>query len=345
MNARYNGKTLEYDPDVISFVGVYDYVNQLTELWFGMGMAYQVNDKLGLGATFFGCYRGQSYQLTNYVKEIEKSDTSQVFRTQTNDESLEYNVFRLLTKFGLSYLNGRWKAGLTLTTPSIPQYGKGDAQRENSVIAASDNPLDSEDNFLIMDSKTGEKANYRHPLSIGLGVEYKTGKTRIALSAEYFFRLAPYHLIEPDAAALVYPPSYLDSANYRTLIDNYLHVEIATRPVLNVGLGFSQAVYRNITLLLGAYTDFSSYENSAQSNELLSGYGDYNIYHLAAGLSYFRKKQSISLGFTYAFAPSKQVPPYAIINQTADFTENARLSAYSYTFVLGYTYYFSKFSE
>ena len=350
INTRYTGTesgSAPSDPDqpVLNFVGVYDYVNQLNELWFGMGVAYQVSDKLGLGATFYGCYRGQSYQLTNYVKEFEGADTNRVFRTETNDEAVNYNTFRLLIKLGLSYANGPWKLGLTLTTPSIPQYGKGDVQRENSVIAVSEDPADMADNFLIMDKKTGVKASYRHPLSIGIGAEYQTVKTRIAISAEYFFGIGNYYLLEPEETPFVYPPSYLDSASYGPLIDSYLHVENSSRPVLNVGIGCSQVIYKKLTLLLGAFTDFSSYEKPDNSNGLLHGFSNFDIYHLSTGISYQRPKQTISLGFSYAFTPSSKIPPYAIINQTPDFTDKARLSAYSYAVVLGYTYYFAKFSE
>jgi hypothetical protein len=350
MNTRYTAQASgadQVDPDTtdISFVGVYDYVNQLNELWFGMGVAYPLSDELGLGATFYSSYRGQSYQLTNYVKEVEYLDTNQVFRTQTNDQAVNYHTFRLLIKFGMSYSLGPWKFGLTVTTPSVGQYGKGDVQRENSVITVSENPSDMEDNFLIMDRKTGEKARYRHPLSIAVGAEYKTAKTRLAVSAEYFFRIGVYHLLEPDAAPFVYPPSYLDSANYKPLTDNYLHVENAARPVLNIGIGYSQVIYKKLTLLLGAYTDFSSYDQTAETDDLLHGFGGFDIYHGSAGLAYHRQKQTISLGFSYAFAPSKQVPPYTIINQTPDFTDNALMSAHSYSVILGYTYYFAKFSE
>ena len=346
MNTRYTSGTSQAGvPAATNFVGAFDYVNQLNEQWFGMGIGYQLSERLGVGATFYSCYRGQSYQLTNYVQEVEPVDSHNVFRTQTHDEAINYNTFRLITKLGISYTNGLWKLGLTLTTPSVGLYGEGDVQRENSVITVSEDPSDMEDNFLIMDRKTGVDAKYRHPLSIGFGAEYQTANTRLTVSAEYFFKIDAYHLVEPDAAPFVYPTSYLDSADYRPMIDSYLHVEMAARPVLNVGIGFSQVIYKKLTLLLGAYTDFSSYEKPDEANELLSGFGGFNAYHFSTGLSYSRQKQSITLGFTYAFTPSNDIPPYTIINQNPDFTDNARISAHTYAVVLGYTYYFAKFSE
>jgi hypothetical protein len=346
MNARYTAKDSPTgETSTTSYVGVFDYINQLNEQWFGMGVGYRISEKLGIGATFFSSYRGQSYQLTNYVQEVEQDDLQSVFRTQTNDEAIKYSTFRLLTKFGLSYTEGPWKFGITLTTPSVGLYGKGDIQRQNSVITVSENSSDMKENFLIMDRKTGVEANYRHSLSIAFGTEYHTEKTRLAFSAEYFFRIGVYHLLETHAEPFVYPPSYLDSAKYKPLIDNYLHVEMAARPVLNIGIGFSQEVYKKLTLLMGACTDFSSYDQPKEANELLHGFGGFDAYHFSTGLSYHRQKQAITLGFSYALTPSKKVPPYAIINQTPDFTDKAILSAHSFEIVLGYTYYFAKFSE
>ena len=130
MNTRYTSKASQSDPDnpkpsATTFVGAYDYVNQLDEQWLGIGAGYSVSDKLGIGATLFGSYRGQSYQLTNYVREVNYIDPYYVFGTETNDEAVKYTTIGLLAKFGLSYLSGRWKYGLTITTPSLGLYGSG----------------------------------------------------------------------------------------------------------------------------------------------------------------------------------------------------------------------------
>ena len=129
MNTRYTSKASQSDPDnpepeATTFVGAYDYVNQLDEQWLGIGAGYSLSDKLGIGATIFGTYRGQSYQLTNYVREVNYMDPNYVFGTETNDEAVKYTSIRLLAKFGLSYNSENWKYGLTLTTPSVGFYGE-----------------------------------------------------------------------------------------------------------------------------------------------------------------------------------------------------------------------------
>ena len=147
------------------------------------------------------------------------------------------------------------------------------------------------------------------------------------------------------AEPFIYPPSLLDSADIKPAIDNFLHIENAAKSVFNISIGLSQIIYKNFSLLLGASTDFTNYETTDESNELLHGFGGSDIYHFSSGISYKRKKSSLSLGFSYALSPAKQIPPYTVINQTPEFTSNARISSQMYSIVLGYTYYLSKLSE
>jgi hypothetical protein len=347
MNTRYTSTASQNDPEnpipgATTFVGAYDYVNQLDEQWLGMGAGYKLSDELGIGATLFGIYRGQTYQLTNYTREVNYIDPYYTYGTITNDESVKYTSVRMLAKFGMAYVRSKWKFGLTLTTPSFGIYSTGSIQRENSNIIVSENPEDMKDNFLIMDSKSGLTAKYKHPLSVAFGINYQTLKTRIVFSAEYFSRINTYHLLEPVSEPFVYPTSYLDSADIKPLIDSYLHVENASRPVFNAGIGFSQKVFKQFTLLLGAYTDFTSYDKPPEADELLHGSGGFDIYHFCIGSSYHKQKHTVTVGFSCAITPSEHIPPYTIINQTPEFTEKALLTARSYSIILGYTYYFAK---
>jgi hypothetical protein len=345
MNTRYTSDIpASGQASATSYIGGIDYVNQLTEQWFGIGAGYRVSGKLGAGATLFASYRGQSYQFSNYVQEVETIDLHNVFRTQSIDEAVKYSNYQLIAKFGLSYTSGTIKIGTTITTPSVRLFGSGNIQRENSNITVSEYPADMEKNFLIMDRKSGVKALYRHPFSVAAGIEYRSDLTRLSVSAEYFFKTGPYNLMKPASAPFVYPASYLDSASFKPMIDNYMQVEIATRPVLNAGIGYSRKIIDKLTLLLGASTDLSSYKDTEEADRLHGGYGDFDLYHLSAGASYNLQKQSVTLGFTYAFSPSKSIPPYTVINQGQSAGE-AHISSYSYAVILGYTYYFSRSGE
>jgi hypothetical protein len=201
------------------------------------------------------------------------------------------------------------------------------------------------DNYLILETESGIRAKYRHPLSLAWGIDFHTAKTRIALSAEYFFKISTYHMMRSNATPFVYPPSLVNSDTLSTYLDSYLNIDKAAKSVLNVGMGISQTVYKNISVLLGATTDFSSYKPVRETNELLFGLGNWHLFHVSGGVSYRKQKHLLALGLSYAIAPSKEVPPNAIINNSYDQPTEARISSKTYSFILGYTYFFGKNNE
>ena len=68
--------------------------------------------------------------------------------------------------------------------------------------------------------------------------------------------------------------------------------------------------------------------------------GTYTTFQQACHIT--GQKHTVTLGLSYALTPSEHIPPYTIINQSPEVTDEALLSARSYSIVLGYTYYFAR---
>jgi hypothetical protein len=245
----------------------------------------------------------------------------------------------ITAKLGWAYETGRWRLGITLTAPSMQVYGKGSIQREVSLYSASERPGDTATSFLILDRKTSIKTVYHHPFSVAAGVEYRTSKTRLALSAEYFTGIRTYYMMRTESDPLVYPPWVKDSAYTRPFLQGYLNVSNQSRPVLNIAIGMDQYLSKKFSFLLGARTDFSSFKKPEDVDILLHSSGEWDLYHLSAGLSYNTPKQTITLGFNYTFSPKKSLDPYAIINPNSPDGIRSTVSAQSYELILGYTRY------
>ncbi len=342
INSRFTDS--DFDPTLVPpnvrFIGALDYTNQLNEQWLGLGVGYRINDHLSVGGTLFVSYRAQSYQMTNYERLV-LLDVDTLFGSYNNDRNLKFKTFSGLFKFGLAYQTGRWKLGFTVTTPSVQVYGSGDIQREESVVFLAST---AGDGYVVMGRKSGIKAKYHRPLSIGMGVEYATAKTRITFSCEYFARLNPYHIFEPESNPFIYPP-LSDSMKNVIGVGSFLHVVNAARPVFNVAIGFSQDLGTKFTLLLGARTDFSSFsaKDSIEADNFLHMTGSWDLYHLSAGLSYHQKRNTVTIGFKYSFSPPTKLINLGILDPIEeDSPMSPKVYDQSFGLIIGYTYYFPK---
>ncbi|MCX6245917.1 MAG: hypothetical protein NTU98_14580 [Bacteroidetes bacterium] len=340
MNTRFTNRDLAHNPDPNSeFIGAFDYANQLNEQWFGASASYQVNEKHGLGLSLFGSYRGQTYSLSNYIREIRYVDSTARFSTLNIDENIKYGTFVMIIKLGWAFESKRWRVGITMTSPGIWFYGSGSIQREVSIYSATDRPGDTAFSFMVLDRKSSIKTVYKHPFSIAAGVEYHTASTRLALTLEYFTGIKSYSLMQTEADPLVYPPWIKDSADAQEYLKGYLNVNNQAKPVLNVAVGVSQDLSKSFTLMVGGRTDFTSFEKAEGADILLHSAGEWDLYNVSTGLSYHTKKQSITLGFNYTFSPRISTDPYAIINPFSSAGLHSTVFSQTFGVVLGYTHY------
>ncbi len=342
MKSRYSKYGNESETAHESYLGEFSYVNQVNEQWFGVSASYSLNSKLGIGASIFITYRGQTSGVTNNKKNAGGADTLSSLMISNSTESIKYMALGILAKIGIAWETGRWRFGLSLTTPSVGIYGNGSAKREESGYTAGSAPGSTKNTYMIVADNSSAWATYYHPLAIGIGIEYHAPKTRIAVSAEYYSRIGSYYIMEPGNEAFVYPVSLLDSTGMRKKIDQALYLGSAAKPVFNVGLGFSQALGNRFNLILGAHTDYSSYQTPDEINGLIPKTGNWDLYYLSTGLSYHNVRHTFTFGFSYAFSPTKETDPIVIVSPGAENNPMAKLFAQTFGVVLGYTYYFEK---
>jgi long-subunit fatty acid transport protein len=340
MNTRFTNRDLENNPDPnAEFISAFDYSNQMDEQWLGLSASYKINEKHGIGVTLFGSYKWQTYSMTKFIREIRYVDTTVWFNTFNIDEYVDYSMVHLLAKFGWAFETGRWRVGISATSPAIRFYGRGTIQREVSFYSASDRPGDTATSFLILDRKKSVKTYSRYPFALSAGAEYHTSRTRVALTAEFFTGTAAYNMMSTESDPLVYPPWIKDSADVQQYLTGYLNLETQSRPVLNVALGFSQDLSKKFALLLGARTDFSSFKKSENTDILIHDSGEWDLYNVSAGVSYHNQKQTVTLGFSYTFSPKKSIDPYAILNPLSPESLHSTVFSQTFGLILGYTHY------
>jgi len=290
----------------------------------------------------FGYYRGQTSGITIDSREVIPADSSSILNISNNSENMKFMTLGLLFKIGLTYETGRWKFGLTVTTPSLQVYGDGSVRREESFYSSSPAGFTTAQSYVILAESRSGKARYHHPLSIGAGIEFRSRTTRIAVSGEYFVKINPYYNLDPASEPFLYPSGLSDSSGMQEKLDHFLYVENAARQVFNAGIGISQKLWKGLDLLAGGRTDFSSFENTTYSKKSVHGTGIWDLYYVSTGFSYHMERQSLTLGFTYGFSPKMQIEPIAIVSQGTSPQTMANMFAQSFSIVIGYTYYFPR---
>jgi len=328
-------------PGSEQYLGELDFVNQLNEQWFGLCLSYRISKNLGIGITNFGTYRGETSSITDNSRAVLVKDTNASMSLSSSTQTMKYVTVGTLFKLGIDWELKHWRFGFTVTTPSISLYGTGSTRREES-YSSSGKANEDRQPYMIRAEDKSAYANYKHPWSFGLGIEFRTEKTRIALSAEYFLAIKSYNIMSPDANPMIYPASLKDSAQMQNKLEHYLFYSTASRPVLNAAIGLDQMLGKSFSLLLGARTDFSSYTPTEDSRVMTHGTGQWDLYYVSTGLSYHRPKQIITLGFTYGFSLHKQIDPIAIITPGESPEVRSGVFAQSFGIVLGYTYFFPR---
>jgi hypothetical protein len=350
---RYNARVTE-ETDVMElipgdeyYVGAYEFYKSIDEQWGGLGIGYQVSDKIAIGVTQFVSYRYQDYSTSTYVRTIPVVDSSYFLSSRNSHEDLVYYNWRILWKFGISINTDNIDLGFTITTPTVNIFGDNDVQRE---VSFSNIPnfvgegvvLD----FLAIDRQESLKTHYKLPWSFGAGIRYDFGTTRVSLNMEYFTRIKAYDISPADHRPVIYPPN-LYTEELIGKID-FLSVKSKHNAVFNVAVGFEKEMNENIDLLLGARTDFSNFRYDFDTDGIVMKGRSWDLYHLSGGITYKFEKSALTAGLDLMFGYKDGLTNFVNFNDPKDYhglvgvpEDNMRVIDAGGSFIIGYTYYFS----
>ncbi len=251
---------------------------RVEEGWGGRTVAHSLSPSLGIGATWYGVYRGQRTRKELSFQAVSPDGASP---SATGVGDFDYTHVRTLLKLGLAWRAAGWHAGVSLTTPGLGVYGKGKAAYTISITGRDSNGDGSPDPpFLSTETREGLDADWRSPWAIGVGLSRRMNGTRLYASAEWFSAVGAYTVLETAEGA---PGT------------GSLHHQL--RSVLNAGLGFEQVVSDGVSFYAAAHTDFSASPGPAASNVVIS---DWDLYHLSGGASFRVRGNRFTLGASWA---------------------------------------------
>ncbi|OJJ17800.1 hypothetical protein BKI52_28480 [marine bacterium AO1-C] len=333
------------------FIGTASYLSRANEQWVGLTLAYQVSDKFSIGLTQILGYRFQNFKAT-VTGEAVTTDFNNFYTAVVRDEyEMSFDNLKAVWKLGFQWNLNPLKIGLTITSPSVNinplNLSNGRARRESSVANLDRGLTDPEyANYLATDKQDKIPSLYKYPLSVGLGLEYESAKTKIALAAEYFHSLDEYQVLSPQSRPVVRP-----SVIFRDLAtDDFLSFASQSLPVVNFAVGVEHQVNAKWSILAGFRTDYNSYDQVAE--DIGDDISYWDLFHLSAGATFHKKQSDITIGLSYYFGVSFDDTQLYNFDSpldrdylSSDLSNTANTTTRGISLIVGYTHYLNPRSK
>lgn len=294
------------------FIGNFEYENSVIDQWGGVGIAYSPKPNLSIGISTFIAYRNHKFRYGYNTRAITTDPANQFVASFIEAEEIVIDNFRLLWKAGLAYEVGKFKLGLTLTTPSLNVVGFGNASRELSLY---NTPLGSDPNdrsdLVGNDRQENLKSTFKTPWAVGFGFEFELQKHRLMLSSEFFSAISNYRVLNTTVQPFLRP----SGVDYPIPEDEFMTVLSSASAVLNIGIGHQWSVTDKMDILWGFRTDFAAQPNFGDGLEMYMNNISFDIYHFTLGYALKLKKSGLNFGFDYAFSGTRSSGTVANFDQ------------------------------
>ena len=342
--ARLEGKAdlLEevMSPGEEEYVGETSVSSTLKELMVILGGGYKISDNFSIGLSNIVTVRSRNYNRAFSVFVFGNTDE---FETMGRDitQNITYYNLRYSAKFGLMYVRGPWRWGLTLTSPSVNLGGEGTtaskATIQNIEIGGREEPVSG-----VATARQKLETEYKSPFSAALGLNYRGDKFGVGLAAQYFGKVDIYNVLDPKPGSFVRPS---DAAPVFTG-EFALSAPEGAESVVNFAAGYENYLSERWTLYISGRTDFSYFDEDTNVNGIETSISSWDIYHLTSGFAFRKGGSQISFGVLFSQGIDKSyVQQGNISNLTTDnlirdtlFITKAKYS--SFGFLLGFTYSF-----
>jgi hypothetical protein len=234
------------------------------------------------------------------------------------------NVYSLLWKAGLGLNFYPLTVGVTLTTPNLQITGSGEAVLNSTVVRLDTDGDGTPDNSFETDVQQNVSANYKSPLSIGVGAGYFFEHTQLHFAAEWFAEVTAYDVLE------------LESFTSQT---TGLPVTRSLRQVRESVANFAVGIEQDIGERYGGFLSFNT-DNSAYSQESEVSTSGMDIYHATGGMSAIVGRTRWMLGFSYAWGSETTQQPIDLTpgdgGTTTDPVDEVEMSYSRVTFLIGF---------
>jgi hypothetical protein len=280
---------IEQWPGEEDFGGGLEISAKLSELWAGLTWSRGTGGWVGWGVTTYLSI--QSLKANNSLFAEALSDSGQMALFY-DVNTYEGSAYSFLWKMGFGFNFDPLTLGLTLTTPNVQFYGQGRAAGNITHIGVDLNEDGTVEDGFTASVQEDVKANYKSPLSVGVGAGYQFEKLTIVASAEWFDAIDSYDVLE------LAPFISQESGELRTP-----QLKHQAKSVVNYGAGLEYQG-KKYGGYLSFSTDFSFFES--ESDIAVTGFDLYNT-NLGGAVAFNRTKFTLGLGYTWGSEKINQV--------------------------------------
>lgn len=285
------------------FVGVADYHNDMNERWYGGAVSHLLNSNSSVGVSLFIAYRWHE-MISSYNASVVLPPASGglINRYLVTDISrfVHYYNYKAIFKMGYYYDDPQFSFGISATLPSISLLGSGGSSARYYVSTLPDSSTSEElVDVLVFDEQNDMKAKHKYPATIGIGYTRKLTNWKLYASAEYFFPIQTYSIMEP-----VQQPNIRPAEWFNVNTNDLIGVETGARSILNLGFGFNYQMSEKKNLLGSITTDFNSLPSDAAfigNNVTVSSW---NLFHVSTGFSFRVLRFDLLVGLRYSVGKS-----------------------------------------
>jgi len=286
-----------------NYTGNFDFTNEYTDSWGGIGVAYKISDNLILGGSVLFSFKDFDYMnLINInVQSVDEMlpDIIEPYSAYSSiyDKVVMYDV-RAMAKIGVRYKYNRFGFGLNMSLPSIRIMGNSDVKRTVSSTGLYDEGFKVEDHY-YNESALYLKSEFKDPFSISAGVVYKNlSNVQFYFTTEYFHKIDTYKAVDG---------TLVDDDDYKPATD-FLSYKIGAKSIMNFALGCQFNTSEKFEILLGFRTNFDPYYiPNADKNTIIQEFKNpsADLYHITGGSKFTYKKLSVIAGLEYITGKQK----------------------------------------
>lgn len=268
----------------VDFFGEAAVDSRVTETWGGITLAHGYGSNFGVGVTMYGAYRYQRQRNQVIAEAFSSTDTGAVL---IDIAPFKYWNFRFLWKVGAMYTADKLSFGVSLTTPGLDLLGSGSAGLNQFVLVPDVPTATVENQFVAVEAEGG--SNIQSPLSIGGGLAYSFGATRVFGSGEWFNSVGPYDVLD------------LGTAVGQSTGDT---IEIRVQQELKSVVAWAVGVDHQLSEKVAAYLSFAFDPSSAPDDPLSvddTSVGNWDIHMITGGATFPLGSSEITLGLGYGW--------------------------------------------